>query len=124
MRFAAFALTAVFALSADLALPQMSLAEDMQHMPMHDKASASAADKAYVAAMQTMMSAMNAKSTGDPDKDFAIMMIPHHQAAIDMAKAELQYGSDPEIRRLATDIVAAQEKEIAQMKEWLARHGK
>ena len=124
MRFAAFTLTAVLALSAHLALPQMAMAEDMQNMNMHDKTAASAADKAYVAAMRTMMSAMNVESTGNPDKDFALMMIPHHQAAIDMAKAELQYGTNPEIRQLATDIVAAQEKEIAQMKKWLAKHGK
>jgi uncharacterized protein (DUF305 family) len=70
------------------------------------------------------MSGMKARSTGHADQGFAILMIPHHQAAIDMAKVELQYGTDPEIRRLATDIVAAQEKEIAQMKDWLAKHGK
>ena len=70
--------------------------------------------------MKTMMNGMNVKPTGKPDEDFARMMIPHHQGAIDMAKVELQYGTDTELRQLATDIVAAQDKEIAQMKAWLA----
>ena len=82
------------------------------------------ADKAFAASMKTMMTSMNVKPTGKPDKDFALMMIPHHQGAIDMAKVELQYGADPELRQLATDIVAAQEKEIAQMKAWLEQNGR
>ena len=82
------------------------------------------ADKAFAASMKTMMNGMNVKPTGEPDKDFVLMMIPHHQGAIDMAKVELQYGTDLELRRLASDIVAAQEKEIAQMKAWLAKNGK
>ena len=74
--------------------------------------------------MKNMMKGMNVKPTGNPDKDFVLMMTPHHQGAIDMAKVELQYGTDPELRQMATDIIAAQEKEIAQMKDWLAKNGK
>jgi len=84
----------------------------------------SPADKAFMQSMHTMMKDMNVKPTGNPDKDFVLMMMPHHQGAIDMAKVELQYGKDPEMRQLATDIVGAQEKEIVEMKAWLAKHGK
>jgi uncharacterized protein (DUF305 family) len=100
------------------------LAEDMKGMNMTMRPAASPADKAFAASMKTMMTSMNVKPTGKPDKDFALMMIPHHQGAIDMAKVELQYGTDPELRQLATDIVAAQEKEISQMKTWLEKNGR
>ncbi len=60
--------------------------------------------------------------TGDSDRDFVAMMIPHHQGAIDMAEYELAHGKDPALRALAREIVAAQKKEIAQMKQWQAKH--
>jgi uncharacterized protein (DUF305 family) len=63
-----------------------------------------------------------APMTGDTDRDFVAMMIPHHQGAIDMARVELRHGNDPVLRRLATDIVAAQNKEIAMMQRWQAAH--
>ena len=107
-----------------LSSSQNLLAEDMKGMKMQMKPAASPADKAFAASTQNMMNGMNVKPTGKPDKDFVLMMIPHHQGAIDMAKVELQYGTDPEMRQLATDIVAAQEKEIAQMKDWLAKNNK
>jgi hypothetical protein len=58
---------------------------------------------------------MNARFTGDPDRDFARMMIAHHQGAIDMAVAELRYGKDKRLRRLAQQIVVDQQQEIAVM---------
>jgi uncharacterized protein (DUF305 family) len=71
-----------------------------------------------------MMKSMKVNPTGNADIDFVLMMIPHHQGAIDMAKLELEYGKNPEMRQLATDIVAAQEKEIAAMKAWLGKNDK
>ena len=68
-------------------------------------------------AMLTMDSGMkDAPMTGDPDHDFAAMMIPHHQGAIDMAKAELLYGKDAALRKLAQEIVVTQEQEIEVMR--------
>jgi len=57
----------------------------------------------------------NAPMTGDPDHDFATMMIPHHQGAVDMAKVELIYGKDPVLRRLAQEIIVTQQQEIVVM---------
>lgn len=78
--------------------------------------------KAFAASMSRMMSGMDVKPTGRPDEDFVLMMMPHHRGAIDMAKVELRYGKDPALRKMAEDIVAAQEKEIAEMKDWQARN--
>ena len=78
---------------------------------------------AYAASMDKMMASMMIPYTGDPDVDFVKGMIPHHQAAIDMAKVQLEFGKDPEIRKLAEAVIAAQEGEIAQMNAWLAAKG-
>jgi hypothetical protein len=67
-------------------------------------------------AMQKMMAGMEVKPTGDVDRDFAAMMIPHHQGAIDMALAELRYGSNEQLRRLAQEIIVSQQQEIAAMR--------
>jgi uncharacterized protein (DUF305 family) len=62
---------------------------------------------------------MNIVPTGDPDRDFAAMMIPHHQGAIDMAKVELQFGKNPVLRRLAQGIIVEQSQEIEVMQREL-----
>jgi Domain of unknown function (DUF305) len=68
------------------------------------------------AAMNKMMADMKIKPTGDIDRDFVAMMVPHHQGAIDMAKAELKYGHNEQLRRLAQEIVVTQRQEITVMR--------
>jgi uncharacterized protein (DUF305 family) len=78
----------------------------------------------YMMTMDTMMKSMDAmKTTGNADADFLIMMIPHHQSAIDMAQVELKQGKDEETRRMAQKIIDAQIQEIADMKAMLQRLG-
>ena len=91
----------------------------------HAAGEMSAASQTYVKAMDDMDSAMDAMTmTSKPGADFALMMIPHHQSAIDMAKAYLESGeSDPELTKLSQEIIAAQESEIAFLKDWLMRNG-
>jgi Ca2+-binding EF-hand superfamily protein len=77
--------------------------------------------QAYMDAMQTMMGSMESmEMTGDPARDFALMMIPHHQSAIDMAEAFLQHSDNPELTNLANEIIAAQREEIEFLQNWLA----
>jgi uncharacterized protein (DUF305 family) len=78
---------------------------------------------AMAGAMQRMHQAMAVPSTGDPDRDFAAMMIPHHQGAIDMAEAELRFGKDERLRRLAQGIIVEQRQEIAVMQAILNEKG-
>jgi uncharacterized protein (DUF305 family) len=100
-------------------MPGMS----MPGMPMAAPgADASPSTKAFKAADDKMMKDMNRPMTGNADQDFVAGMLPHHGGAVDMARVEIQYGKDPEMLRLARGIIAAQEKEIAQMKAWQAKH--
>src|SRR6476660_2557292 len=68
------------------------------------------------AAMKKMMADMTIKPTGDVDRDFVAMMVPHHQGAVDMAKAELRYGQNEQLRRLSQEIIVTQQQEIAAMR--------
>lgn len=78
--------------------------------------------KGYAAEMDTMMTNM-APYTGDADIDFVKGTISHHQAAIDMTTVQLEFGTDPEMRKLAEEVITAQEAEIADMNAWLAAKG-
>jgi len=77
-------------------------------------------DEAYLAenvsAMTKMMIDMGIRPSGDVDKDFVAMMTPHHQGAIDMALAELRYGHNERLRRMAQEIIITQQQEIAAMR--------
>jgi len=80
--------------------------------------------KAYTDANQKMMDAMGAmKPVGEADKDFVMMMMPHHQGAIDMAQIQLKYGKDPMLRQMAEQIIKSQQEEIDKMKKWQQEHG-
>jgi uncharacterized protein (DUF305 family) len=80
---------------------------------------ADAGEKPFLAenatAMDKMMDGMAPKPTGDVDRDFVAMMVPHHQGAIDMAQAELRYGHNEQLRRIAQEIIVEQQQEIAAM---------
>jgi len=68
------------------------------------------------AAMSRMMAAMAVRPSGDVDRDFVATMVPHHQGAIEMAQAELRYGHNEQLRRIAQEIIVEQTQEIAAMR--------
>lgn len=140
------ALALVLAGSALLAAPALASEEEAQaqqrigeageqHHEMHagdehehevhvpDEHADDEAVQAYRDVNRLMHEGMSLDFTGNPDADFARGMIPHHQGAIDMANVVLMYGEDEAIRGLAREIIAAQEEEIAFLRDWLAKHG-
>ena len=115
-----YAASVMFAAISMTALPAAAQADHgMSHGAM---SGASDASKAYVAAMNKMDADMKfMMMTGKPGIDFVTMMIPHHQAAIDMAKAYLASAErDADLVELSQDIIAAQEREIAFLRKWIS----
>lgn len=117
-------------ISAGLAIAQNQMnkdnpmqGHDMTGMDMQTPASGKPSTKAYLAVNNRMHKDMMVEFTGDADIDFMRGMIPHHQGAIDMATVVLEHGKDPQVRKLAEEVIKAQEGEIAMMKTWLAARG-
>ena len=90
-----------------------------QTLRSHETAQAGSFDALMTQAMDRMHTDMAIAPSGDPDRDFAAMMIPHHQGAVDMAKVELQLGKNPALRRLAEGIIVEQLQEIEVMQREL-----
>lgn len=86
-------------------------------------ADAAPSTEAYQKVNTEMHQAMDVAYTGDADVDFVRAMIPHHQGAIEMAKIVRDYGDDPDVRKLADNIITSQQAEIDWMVDWLEKHG-
>ncbi len=110
----------VLALSVALGGSALAQESPSGHTMPADEQPANLAETGYKRAMDVMHESMSKiKYSGNADVDFVRGMIPHHQAAVDMAKIVLVHGKDPEILKLAEDVISAQEKEIDQMEAWL-----
>lgn len=118
--------TRVMSIALACAVPTFALAGGSGHSASGERTPASQAlPKAHHeapflaandAAMTKMMNGMSVRPSGDIDHDFVAMMVPHHQGAIDMAVAELRYGHNERLRRLAQEIIVTQQQEIAAMR--------
>ena len=90
-------------------------------MAMQPKGDGGPSSLAFNGIMMKMHEDMAITYTGNADVDFVEGMIPHHQAAVDMAKTVLAFGKDADVRKVAEGVIKAQEAEIAWMKEWLKK---
>ena len=112
-------------LAALIVFAATSSAQHAGHHGSHGaaKAGEAASTTAFKKANDAMHKGMDIKFSGDADVDFVRGMIPHHQGAVEMAKIVLAHGKDAELKKLASEIIAAQDKEIAFMREWLKKKG-
>ena len=112
------------ALVSPLAFAQTAAKSGVTAMPVAASASMPAGGADMKAMMKDNSDKMaSMQMTGKPDIDFAMMMRIHHQGAIEMAQAELKDGKEPQMKKMARDIIAAQKKEIAEFDKFLAKHG-
>lgn len=118
----AFRVSAALAVAA-LAIGLPLLAQTTDHATHKMSGSETPATMAYMEANLRMHETMTIEFSGNADADFVRGMVPHHQGAVDMARIVLQYGTDPEVRKFAEAVIAAQEAEIIWMNDWLAKHG-
>ncbi|HAT1638123.1 CopM family metallochaperone [Raoultella planticola] len=112
-----------FLISGALLFSSVALAENHHtHAATNQPAAMTEASKEYMSGMQTMHDdMMKGIMEADADEAFVRGMIAHHQGAVDMARIQLKYGKDTEMRKLAEDIIKVQEQEIKQMQSWLEK---
>jgi uncharacterized protein (DUF305 family) len=110
------------ATTASVSATSFALAQDPASMALvHTKENPFLSENAT--AMKKMMTEMMIKPSGDVDRDFVEMMVPHHQGAVDMAKAELKFGHNRQLRQLAQEIVTNQQHEIMEMRNAIIGDG-
>ncbi|NJC32614.1 uncharacterized protein (DUF305 family) [Sphingomonas jejuensis] len=127
MSFQSRSVTAALAASLFFAAPAMAQAQGHQGMNHGSAQQAGGhgdmARQEYMAAMQQMNERMMAANDPDPDRAFALKMIEHHRGGIAMSEIEIRHGDDAEAKRMAQKTADMQRKEIAELENWLRRHG-
>ena len=119
-----FSKIAAIAVALGLAVAGLAMAQGAHEGHGVAPAAQSPSSTGFAAANEKMHKDMAIAFSGDADVDFVRSMIPHHQGAIDMAKVVLQHGKNAEVRKLAEEVIKAQEGEIAWMRTWLQKQGK
>lgn len=112
-----------FVLALILSFPTVSNAQHShEQSPVQQNTQGSAHDGMHQAMTSMCKDMESMPMSGNLEKDFVMMMIPHHQSAVEMATAYLSEGKDPELVKLARKIIKDQEKEISEMNTWLSDH--